>query len=288
MKRVILIVCSLIALLIGLPLLFGGIALLALGSGDSTVDARLGEVDATGYAIVSNSLTVDFDAPIVDTLNPAILASSNSGSPLFLGIGPTAEVERYLAGVPQTLVDDLDELGTPQIDIPGTATPAPPETQTFWVESVSGAGEQRIELSNVQGNFRVVTMNADGSPGLSVEFSGSAEIPFLTPIGIGMIVCALLVIALAIFLLVLGIKAKPTPPVAGYGPPGSAVGGYPGSSGPPHAPPPPAAPGTIGPPQAPPPGAGSPSPGYRPPPSNPYPGTAPPPPPPSGESQPPV
>ena len=84
----------------------------------------------------------------------------NSGSPLFVGIGPSADVDRYLAGVSHTLISDFwsDSVQAIGGGMPGS----PPGTQDFWVASATGTGAQTLTWDPANGSWTVVVMNADG------------------------------------------------------------------------------------------------------------------------------
>ena len=57
-----------------------------------------------------------------------------------MGIGPSAEVSRYLAGVDRTMISDFWANRVQTID--GHSPGSPPEAQEFWVASdqVPGVG----------------------------------------------------------------------------------------------------------------------------------------------------
>ena len=46
-----------------------------------------------------------------------------------------------------------------------------PLTQDFWVASASGADTQELVWRAADGNWSIVVMNADGSPGVSAKVS---------------------------------------------------------------------------------------------------------------------
>ncbi|GAA1831858.1 hypothetical protein GCM10009836_07330 [Pseudonocardia ailaonensis] len=120
--------------------------------------------------------------------------SSGTGS-VFVGLGPRAEVARYLAGVATDRITDVDPRAG-SVDLlptPGVRTPAPAAAQTFWVASAQGPGEQRVDWSGRPGDWSVVVMNADGRAGVDVLASGGIALPVLTPLAIGLLIGGLLV-----------------------------------------------------------------------------------------------
>jgi hypothetical protein len=111
---------------------------------------------------------------------------TNPGSTLFVGIGPSAAVDRYLAGVNHTLITDY--FGDKTQEIGGGKPGASPAKQYFWVASTAGVGARTLLWSPKDGSWSVVVMNADGRPGIGVRADLGAEFPDLLWITIGLIV----------------------------------------------------------------------------------------------------
>lgn len=150
--------------------------------------------------------------------------SANPGRPLFIGIGPEADVDRYLAGVAHAQVVDVsaDPFGTsytPSYQTqPGARRPAPPARAGFWVASASGPGTQAVTWSVKQGNWAVVVMRPDGSRGVSADLAAGAKLPALEWVSIGLIVLGLVILAGATALIFFGVRRRDAPaPQAGGG-----------------------------------------------------------------------
>ena len=226
MKRVVLIVFGVIVLLVAAPLLIGGLVSAVLGAGDDpTVDGRLGGVESSGYAVVSDTLDVHWDFPFADRFDIELgVRSANPEATVFIGYGSAASVDAYLSGVPHTLVYDIggEARSDGEVEVPGSTAPEPPGDQDFWVVRASGLDLQAIPLASGAGSYRLVVMNADGSQGVDVSFYGSITLPYLLPVGIGMLIVGSLLLVFAIALLVWAIRSKPQPTAApvgeGYGP----------------------------------------------------------------------
>lgn len=232
MKRVVLIVLGVVLLLFGTPMLVGGTMLAAWAGGeDPTIGGRIGSVESSGYAVVSDQVDVSWEWPLADRWDITLgVDSDNSDQPVFFGYGPTEAVDAYLAGSPYTLVVSIgtgDQRQSDDIEIPGTEAPEPPGEQDFWTQQTSGVGRQSLVLDPSSGDFRFVAMNADASQGVSLRVYGSFQVPFLGPVGVGVAVFGGLLILLGIVLLVLGIRAKPAQPQQ------SAYAGYPQQGYPP-------------------------------------------------------
>jgi hypothetical protein len=99
------------------------------------------------------------------------LESARREHPVFAGIGPREDVERYLSGVSHDEVRDID-VSPDRVSYrrsAGESTPAPPESEDFWVAEMTtaGAGELRWEVES--GDWAVVVMNADASRGVDAD-----------------------------------------------------------------------------------------------------------------------
>jgi hypothetical protein len=120
----------------------------------------------------------------------------------FFGIARTRDVDAYLDQVQHDEVTDLDldpfKLETSRRA--GEARPAMPVAQTFW--AASSADGRPLDWKVRSGDWSVVMMNADGSPGVSVDATVGAKSPlirelawWLTIPGIGLGLIALVLVA---------------------------------------------------------------------------------------------
>jgi hypothetical protein len=115
------------------------------------------------------------------------------GSTLFVGIGPSNEIDRYLAGVGHTLITDFwSESVRP---VGGEAIASAPSSQDFWVASDSGAGPRTVTWDPTGGSWSVVVMNVDGQPGVDVRADLGATIPPLVWISVGLLLFGLVLLA---------------------------------------------------------------------------------------------
>lgn len=171
-------------------------------------------LESTGHAITSERIDLHTDvregdwAPF-DELGTARLVATPSGdAPLFIGIAPSADVDRYLRGSSYDQIDDL----TPRpfdVDyrrVDGEATPGEPAAETFWAASSSGPGTQTLLWDVDDGDWTVVVMNADASEGVAADVSVGIKTDLLVPIAIGLAVAGLLGLATAAVLLILGLR----------------------------------------------------------------------------------
>ena len=106
---------------------------------------------------------------------------TSTDRPVFLGIGPATEVDRYLAGVGHTVISDF---WTDKVQFVDGGKATAPGAQTFWAASATGAGPQNVVWKPADGSWTVVVMNADGRPGLAVGADLGAKVPALLWIAI--------------------------------------------------------------------------------------------------------
>jgi hypothetical protein len=133
---------------------------------------------------------------------------SSSDRPVFLGIAPRAAVTTYLDGVAHDELQRLGLPGTTYLAHPGERPPAPPSTETFWVESAEGTGTQSLTWSAEAGRWSLVVMNADASPEVAVETTAAAKTDLLLPIGIGLLIAALMLLGAGTALIVAAVATS--------------------------------------------------------------------------------
>ena len=206
-----------VGLVVAALVLLAGLGLAAAG-GVLTWAART-QTDAAGFmSTPTGRFATDTVAVTVDELDlrddtpgpwgaagrpwPAVLtvrlraSATDDGKPVFLGLAPAARVHEYLHGAPHDIVDEIrDEPFTPAYRrIAGDATPAPPATQNFWVAADQGLTDTEITWDVEPGEWAVVLMNADGSPGVSAGVQAAARSPLLAPLGIGLLAAGIVLV----------------------------------------------------------------------------------------------
>jgi hypothetical protein len=190
------------ALVIGVLLALVSLGL--LGGGGTALWADTTQRDAAGYLTTSGhqfatagsalaSERIDLGSAGTGWLyTPALLGTvrirvtpMHPGPALFVGIGPSADVDRYLTGVSHTLISDL---WTNRVQAIGGGTPASaPGTQNFWAASTTGTVPQALRWNPANGSWTVVVMNAAGRPGISVRADLGATYPDLLAIAVGLL-----------------------------------------------------------------------------------------------------
>jgi hypothetical protein len=153
-----------------------------------------------------------------------IKVTSTNGQRIFVGIGPTAQVKSYLNDVTYDTVtnwgwgSNTDPRYSAHIG--GGNSVDPPGQQTFWASSQEGTGTQVAGLQLKNGDWTAVVMNADGSAPVAASVSLGVHIGILLPLGIGLTVGGIVLLAVGILLVVLGAKKPRGQAQPGYGYPG--------------------------------------------------------------------
>ena len=224
--RIVAIIAGAVAALIAIGLLGGAGTLVWVQTqrdDDGYYTSRFERFGGPGYAVRSDDLDLGTEGP--DWLfeegrlaTIRIRGRNREPHPLFLGLGPKEDVERYLRGVPHDVVRDfdLDPFSVSYRHETGNRRPAPPTSQQFWAAQGRNAVTWKVD----NGNWVAVAMNADASRGISADISVGAKSNVILWSAIILFVLGLLVGALAAVLLVFGTRGgSPTP--ARYPPPGA-------------------------------------------------------------------
>ncbi len=233
--RVLLIVFGAILGLIGLALLAGGGALLyadqALRDGSGYFTSAHERFRTPTRAIVSEGLDLGgVPGGPGRWADLRVRVTGAGGRPVFVGVGPKADVQRYLAGVGQAELTklDFDPFHATYRDRPGTRVPAPPGDQSFWAAKVQGSGTQTLTWKVESGNWQIVAMNPDGSAGVDATASVGVKVSYVLAVAIGLLVVGLLLLGGGITMIVFGARSPRGPP-----PPAVAAAGAPGAPAPP-------------------------------------------------------
>jgi hypothetical protein len=105
------------------------------------------------------------------------VTATSPGTPVFVAIGPAADVSHYLAGVSYASVGALGDQDV--IQHLGRMVPASPAAALDWAAQTRGAGTQTLRWTVRTGDWMVVVMNAAGSPGVAVRADVGVSSPVL-------------------------------------------------------------------------------------------------------------
>ncbi|SOE00212.1 hypothetical protein [Blastococcus haudaquaticus] len=217
--RVLAVVLGALVLLPAIGLLTGGGVLLWADTwgreDDDYLFTATDEFSTAGHAMQSDRIDLETDAdwvPLSAALGTARVevTSADAGEDVFIGVGPTADVEAYLGGVERTVIDDLGlDTSAGQELLPGGAPSGPPTQQDFWTVEASGPGTQQLSWEPADGSWTLVIMNADGSAGVSVDARIGATAPALGGLAWGILAGGLFLGLVSVLVLVLAARRRP-------------------------------------------------------------------------------
>jgi hypothetical protein len=216
------IVVGIVLLVIAVPVVIAGTVLLAMFG--SRGDLRTGphQVTVPGRALISSVAGIENSADVREFLGNSRLeieaTARSAGHGVFVGVAPAAAVDRYLAGADVDVIRDFDlapfTLTTDRR--PGSAAVAAPGAQDFWVARAEApAGVASLTWTVMDGDYRVVVMNADASPGIDVDGTFGVVIPRAFALSMTVLVIGLAFGVLGVALLLVGLlqRGRPAPPV---------------------------------------------------------------------------
>jgi hypothetical protein len=213
-------VVSLVALGV---LLLGALALWGDSQKDeggylSTDTERFG---AETRALTSENLDVNLDGgqwvlDQTDLGEVRLEVASQADKPVFVGIARTDQLSSYMRNVAHTTVTDVnsDPFEASYRPVNGERKPARPAEAGIWAASAHGSGIQSLTWDVEDGDWSVVVMNDDGSPGVYADISAGAKLPFLDELGWTAIGSGTILFLSALGLVVLSVRA----PRGGNGP----------------------------------------------------------------------
>jgi hypothetical protein len=189
------------------------------------------DVSTTAYAVVADPVELwvdDAGDPMRVSTDPASvlgtvrLTAVSSRAPVFVGVGPSDEVHRYLDGVAQEAFGGND--GRARVRTAGGAPSAPPTGQPFWAASAAGGGTQQLSWTPVPGRWAVVVMNADGGRPVVADVTAAVTAPALAAVWTGLFVAAGLLLLAGVVCVGLAVPRGPAPVGPGPDGPGGAAG----------------------------------------------------------------
>ncbi|MEM9606093.1 MAG: hypothetical protein AAGA99_01650 [Actinomycetota bacterium] len=199
--------------IVGVGLLIGGVVIrTAVGSnGEIGSDVQLFGTPSRGFVTRTLDLGGVEDLPFLslDELDLTLDVAA-SRAETFVGVGPASDVDAYLDGVDVERIRsfELDPFALDTERTGGDVVPAPPLSLDFWTTSVVVTGEPlALDIDLSQSNQRLVIMNADGSPDVSIEADVVVELPFLSTLAWILIVVGLLLLVAGIAIIVSAVRS---------------------------------------------------------------------------------
>lgn len=211
------VVLGVLMLLPGFGIAASGVGL-AIGTAVATDDDGYfrftpDRVVSEGVAIIGTDLFDDVDdgtgADVFDIIDLSLRVRADGAAlsdEVFVGIARTADVEFYLDDAGYSDVRDFIDRRPVYRQNAGDGVVAAPTEQNFWAVSAMGSGELELEWDARPGNWAVVVMNVDGSPGVMADVELGARTGVVTPIAIALMVGGAVVLLIALILIVGGTR----------------------------------------------------------------------------------
>jgi hypothetical protein len=204
-----------IGVLIGLALLVGGIAVLAAYAfgrdDDGYFNSDRQRLQSATYAITTEDIDLGTDE--VDWAPDEVLGNVrvrvDGEKPVFVGVGPDADVDTYLGDVAHDELIDFDGDDPEFVRHEGRAPRTPPGDQDFWVAESEGSGEQALTWDAEFGRWTAVVMNADAARGIDVEAEAGVKLGWAIWAGLGLFLVGLLMtVGAVVVMLLIGRRAS--------------------------------------------------------------------------------
>jgi hypothetical protein len=204
-----------IAAVIGTLVAAGGGATMALVGSDDRLSTDRHGISTSTAALAMLVDDVEGTSGITTVLGQPRLevAARATDTPLFIGVGPAGAVAQYLADVRIDRVDDV-EVDPFALEVTAQAgsktSAAAPATQTFWVAQASGT-DPSVSWKVRNGDYRIVVMNADGSPRIAASAKFGLVVPRLYDFGVVGLLAGALIGLVGGALVALGLKTPRRP-----------------------------------------------------------------------------
>ncbi|HXV71230.1 MAG TPA: hypothetical protein VEB69_07470 [Acidimicrobiia bacterium] len=141
---------------------------------DGFLESRNVDLSTSGYAIVSEELQFE-GAPAgwlpADLIGMFRVEAESSSASVFLGLGPSSEVDEYLDGVDYSRVSGLGPFSGVDYQEFDGGPAEDPNAQDFWAATAQGPGAQQIEWEAESGDWTILVMNEDASSGVNTALS---------------------------------------------------------------------------------------------------------------------
>jgi hypothetical protein len=174
-------------------------------------------------ALVGDDIEIDLGRRFADgrtivhwgELPAQLEVTSRNSKSVFIGIAEQDDARAYLDGVALDRVSSIDDDHEVE-HVSGTYAATPPREVDIWVASgVDGILEWDVQ----EGDWAIVALNSDGSPGIDIAVDASARIPFLTALGVILVALGIVGMTAGGFLTYFGVRrvrgqaaANPAPP----------------------------------------------------------------------------
>jgi hypothetical protein len=210
---ILLLVTGTVTAIVGGLAVTAAIALIVIFGRTGTLSSGIHRVTTNDVAVVSNLADIQDPRSLGTKTGWPTLEVSATGTranSVFVGIARDEDVDRYLSGVAVDRVEDMT-LSPYRLTLehhPGVRRVGPPALQPFWVAAGSSHSTADLRWKIQTGQYRIVVMNADGTPGLTTRSSIAVKLPKAFPVSLGVLSGGLLLSLSGILMLVSAILRR--------------------------------------------------------------------------------
>jgi hypothetical protein len=157
-------------------------------------------------ALTTENIAVGTDVPGWLESHLGSIRIDPQGTGAFVGVARTHDVDAYLDQVAHDEITDLDydPFSIDTARSAGEGRPAMPAAQTFW--AATSTGGRQLEWKAREGEWTVVVMNADATPGVRVDAKAGAKLPLLGDLGWGLAIPGAVLGLVSVALMALGAR----------------------------------------------------------------------------------
>ncbi len=211
--RIVALMAGVLLSLLGLALAAAGGAGLWLNSqrdGAGFLSTPTRSISSSAAAVTIEDVDLDIDRSTrfflssEDLGQVRVRVTTDAAAPVFVGIAPQADVDRWLAGRAHDEITGIDNSDLRYQRRSGGSGVSPPSEQRFWSVSASGTGTQELQWRVTSGTWSIVTARPDGATGLNVQASVAAKIPSLATIATGLLLGGLVLFLIGAALIAWG------------------------------------------------------------------------------------
>lgn len=213
------------AQLAGALALAGVVTVGAFSGQEGFVTSPPARVSAQASAVTTPPFVIEAlgDRQSFPEIRVSLSAGREGDEPVFIGIGPSSDVEAYLDGVDVAELTGMRDrpLELQTREVRGDQQPLPPDEQSFWVASDSGPGARSLDWLVEPGRYTVVIMNADGSAGIDTTVRVGIEAPWAAPLAAVLIAVSIVALLVGIAVTLVGVlgwgrgRVPATPTIVG-------------------------------------------------------------------------
>ena len=145
------------------------------------------QVRSEGQAVVFEDIDLDgFDGDWLLGTARVRATSTGTGSSVFIGVAPAADVVTYLHGADYSTISDIEDGEVTYQQHAGTAPTIAPGDSDIWSASDGGTGTRSVTWKPDGDTWTVVVMNQDASSGVDANADVGATVPILPRVVTGL------------------------------------------------------------------------------------------------------